>query len=83
MSVHPSGASQSARHAEHVPLRPSRLRSVLEIWGAEYQENDCLLIKPEARPLLESICERERCIMTVRPGCIVRQLVASHGTAVW
>ncbi|KAI7838801.1 hypothetical protein COHA_007416 [Chlorella ohadii] len=39
--------------------------SVLEIWGAEYQENDCLLIKPEARPLLESICERERCIMTV------------------
>lgn len=35
--------------------------SVLEIWGAEYQENDCLLIKPDARGLLESICERERC----------------------
>lgn len=39
--------------------------SVLEIWGAEYQENDCLLIKPEARPLLEAICERERCFMQV------------------
>ncbi len=42
--------------------------SVLEIWGAEYQENDCLLIKPDARPLLEAICERERCSMQVRPG---------------
>lgn len=39
--------------------------SVLEIWGAEYQENDCLLIKPDARPLLEAICERERCSMQV------------------
>ena len=37
--------------------------SVLEIWGAEYQENDALLIKPEARPVLESICERERCLL--------------------
>jgi hypothetical protein len=40
--------------------------SVLEIWGAEYQENDCLLIKPESRGLLEAICERERCLMQVR-----------------
>ena len=39
--------------------------SVLEIWGAEYQENDCLLIKPESRALLEAICKRERCLMTV------------------
>lgn len=39
--------------------------SVLEIWGAEYQENDCLLIKPESRALLEAICERERCLMQV------------------
>lgn len=37
--------------------------SVLEIWGAEYQENDCLLIKPSARSLLEAICARERCLM--------------------
>jgi hypothetical protein len=40
--------------------------SVLEIWGAEYQENDCLLIKPESRGLMEAICERERCFMQVR-----------------
>ena len=41
--------------------------SVLEIWGAEYQENDALLIKPEARPVLEAICERERCLLQARP----------------
>ena len=40
--------------------------SVLEIWGAEYQENDALLIKAEARATLEAVCARERCIMQVR-----------------
>ncbi|PNH02126.1 putative phosphoribosylformylglycinamidine synthase, chloroplastic/mitochondrial [Tetrabaena socialis] len=44
--------------------------SVLEIWGAEYQENDALLIKAESRQLLQSICDRERCFMQAsqRPG---------------
>ena len=45
--------------------------SVLEIWGAEYQENDCLLIRPESRGLLEAICERERCLMQVGRVCFV------------
>lgn len=40
--------------------------SVMEIWGAEYQENDCLLIKPDARDALQAICDRERCLMQVR-----------------
>ena len=39
--------------------------SVMEIWGAEYQENDCLLIKPESRQLLQSICDRERTFLQV------------------
>lgn len=39
--------------------------SVLEIWGAEYQENDALLIKSDARGLLEEVCRRERCNMQV------------------
>lgn len=39
--------------------------SVLEIWGAEYQENDCLLIKPENREALQLVCDRERCDMQV------------------
>ena len=41
--------------------------SVLEIWGAEYQENDCLLIKPEDRGLLEAVAARERSILQVLP----------------
>jgi phosphoribosylformylglycinamidine (FGAM) synthase-like enzyme len=40
--------------------------SVLEIWGAEYQENDCLLIKPEDRGLLEAVAARERCMLQAR-----------------
>jgi len=56
--------------------------SVLEIWGAEYQENDCLLIKPESRPLLEAICARERCLMQVRAwrlGCCWLRKVLGWG----
>lgn len=37
--------------------------SVLEIWGAEYQENDCLLLKQEDCAAFEAICARERCSM--------------------
>lgn len=48
--------------------------SVLEIWGAEYQENDCLLIKPESRDLLQAVCDRERCFMQVGPGVCLDQL---------
>lgn len=39
--------------------------SVLEIWGAEYQENDAILIKPESRDAMQAICDRERCFMQV------------------
>lgn len=35
--------------------------SVLELWGAEYQENDALLCKNEDKELLETISKRERC----------------------
>lgn len=40
--------------------------SVLEIWGAEYQENDCLLIKPDDQAQLQAVCDRERTFMQVR-----------------
>merc|ERR1719316_1024828 len=33
--------------------------SVLELWTAEYQENDCMLMKPEHEALFDSICKRE------------------------
>eukprot|EP00928_Gymnodinium_smaydae_P060420 TRINITY_DN4407_c0_g1_i1.p1 TRINITY_DN4407_c0_g1~~TRINITY_DN4407_c0_g1_i1.p1 ORF type:complete len:1358 (-),score=226.47 TRINITY_DN4407_c0_g1_i1:402-4424(-) len=43
--------------------------SVLEIWGAEYQENNCALVRAEALPLLEEISKRERsgfcCVGTI------------------
>lgn len=35
--------------------------SVLEIWGAEYQENNALLLRPEDAELFHKICERENC----------------------
>jgi len=35
--------------------------SVLELWGAEYQENCALLLKPESLPLFRQICARENC----------------------
>lgn len=35
--------------------------NALELWGAEYQENNAILCKPESRKLLEALCERERC----------------------
>ncbi|KAG9138828.1 hypothetical protein Leryth_007456 [Lithospermum erythrorhizon] len=39
--------------------------SVLEIWGAEYQEQDAILVKSESHNLLKLICERERVPMAV------------------
>ena len=35
--------------------------SVLEIWGAEYQENNALLIKAEDKEIFEAAAERENC----------------------
>ncbi|CAK1553690.1 unnamed protein product [Leptosia nina] len=35
--------------------------TTLELWGAEYQENDALLCSKENRAVLEGICNRERC----------------------
>jgi phosphoribosylformylglycinamidine synthase len=35
--------------------------SVLEIWGAEYQENNALLIRPADEAVFEAIAQRENC----------------------
>jgi hypothetical protein len=60
--IYPLGAEINVRK---VKLGDSSM-SVLEIWGAEYQENDCILIKAEDEGLLQSICDRERTFMQVR-----------------
>ena len=54
--VEPAGARIEARA---FPVGDETL-SVLEIWGAEYQENDALLIRPEHRDLFETLCAREK-----------------------
>ena len=35
--------------------------STLDLWGAEYQESDAILIAPEDKELLETISRREKC----------------------
>lgn len=35
--------------------------SVLELWGAEYQESNALLLRPSDRSFLEQVCRREKC----------------------
>lgn len=54
--VAPAGARIDVRA---IPIGDETL-SVLEIWGAEYQENNALLIRPEHKGLFESLCEREK-----------------------
>jgi phosphoribosylformylglycinamidine synthase len=54
--VEPSGARINVRA---VPVGDDTL-SVMEIWGAEYQENDALLLKPEHRDLFQGLCDREK-----------------------
>ncbi len=54
--INPAGASIEIRNI----LSGDRTLSVLELWGAEYQENDALLLEPEKVNLFKSICEREK-----------------------
>jgi phosphoribosylformylglycinamidine synthase len=54
--VDPAGAKIEIRE---IPLGDETL-SVLEIWGAEYQENDALLLRPEHADLFRALCEREK-----------------------
>ncbi|XP_076873297.1 phosphoribosylformylglycinamidine synthase [Brachyhypopomus gauderio] len=35
--------------------------SILEVWGAEYQESNALLLRPSDRGFLETVCRREKC----------------------
>ena len=59
--VEPAGASYDIRK---VYLGDHTL-SVLEIWGAEYQENNALLIKPEDEQLFATLAKRENCPIRV------------------
>jgi phosphoribosylformylglycinamidine synthase len=54
--IYPAGAKIELRK---IPLGDHTL-SVLEIWGAEYQEANALLIKPEMAEMFQAFCRREK-----------------------
>lgn len=54
--IYPAGAKIEIRN---VQVGDGTL-SVLEIWGAEYQEQDALLLRPEMREEFFALCEREK-----------------------
>jgi phosphoribosylformylglycinamidine synthase len=54
--VHPAGARIEIRK---IQVGDETL-SVLEIWGAEYQEQNALLLGPSEAPLFEDLCRREK-----------------------
>jgi phosphoribosylformylglycinamidine synthase len=54
--VEPAGARLEIRE---IPVGDDSM-SVLEIWGAEYQENDALLLRPRDEAMFRALCERER-----------------------
>ncbi|XP_021739143.1 probable phosphoribosylformylglycinamidine synthase, chloroplastic/mitochondrial [Chenopodium quinoa] len=59
--IHPKGAQIDIRAI----VVGDHTMSILEIWGAEYQEQDAILVKAESRNMLQSICDRERLSMAV------------------
>ncbi len=54
--VHPAGARLEVRK---IPVGDDTL-SVLEIWGAEYQEQNALLLRPADAQSFEDLCKREK-----------------------
>jgi phosphoribosylformylglycinamidine synthase len=54
--VHPAGAKIEIRK---IQVNDNTL-SVLEIWGAEYQEQNALLLRPEHEDMFRTLCEREK-----------------------
>ncbi|MCL4456756.1 MAG: phosphoribosylformylglycinamidine synthase [Nitrospirae bacterium] len=54
--IHPVGAKIDVRKI----IVGDDTLSVLEIWGAEYQEQDALLIRPDRVEMFKCLCEREK-----------------------
>lgn len=54
--VHPAGAKIDIRKV----ITGDYTLSVLELWGAEYQEQDALLIRPEKTDMFLRLCCREK-----------------------
>ncbi|KRZ10812.1 Phosphoribosylformylglycinamidine synthase, partial [Trichinella zimbabwensis] len=59
--IEPYGASIEP---DNFSLGDSTL-SIRELWSSEYQESDAILMSPKNVPLIEKICQRERCLYNV------------------
>ncbi|KRX81798.1 putative phosphoribosylformylglycinamidine synthase, chloroplastic/mitochondrial, partial [Trichinella sp. T6] len=59
--IEPYGASIES---DNFSLGDSSL-SIQELWSSEYQESDAILMNPKNVPLIEKICQRERCLYNV------------------
>uniref|UniRef100_A0A672KSZ2 Phosphoribosylformylglycinamidine synthase n=1 Tax=Sinocyclocheilus grahami TaxID=75366 RepID=A0A672KSZ2_SINGR len=61
-SIHDQGAGGNGMGDFNEPAgRGDSTLSVLELWGAEYQESNALLLRPSDRSFLERVCQREKC----------------------
>ncbi len=74
--VNPAGGKIEIRN---ITLGDNTL-SVLEIWGAEYQERDALLISPDRIEEFEVICRREKVSCEVLGEITGEGRIVVHGT---
>ena len=72
--VHPWGAEINLDHL----ISGDSTMTATELWVAEYQESQALLVKPENIKLLTTICERESC-----PICIIGKVTKSNRIVVY
>lgn len=49
--------------------------SVLELWGAEYQESDALLVRAKDEQLLQSICDREKVRLCGQESLVLHYMI--------
>jgi len=77
--VEPAGATYDIRK---VYVGDETL-SVLEIWGAEYQENNAILITPSNKDLLSSIAKRENCPIRILGEVTGDGKVVVHDSKEW
>lgn len=54
--------------------------SIRELWSAEYQENDAVIIHPERKATLELIAKRERCNVSFIGQLNTSQMVTSNAS---
>ena len=56
--------------------------SVLELWGAEYQESNALLVRAENRDMLQGICDREKVPVSF-VGAITGEMQHKYTQTLW